>query len=245
MEAAESLGTEVVVVDNASRDGTLQLLREAARSSNRLQLIELSRNVGYATALNRAFGELEGLDVLVLNPDLALQGAESVRALADVLVANPQAGLVAPRLHDANGAVQPSARRPASLAAMLGSLRPTLPPLRKAYERYLAPATSPRPHAVGWVIGAAMLIRRTAYDAVGGFDEGFFLYMEDADFCRRLNRAGWDVLYVPAIRVQHGYARSSSAPGASIARSPARRRHFRSLLRYWRKHPATLLGGER
>jgi GT2 family glycosyltransferase len=90
-----------------------------------------------------------------------------------------------------------------------------------------------------------MLVRREAFDAVGGFDEDFFLYMEDADLCRRIHLAGWDVDYLPDIRLRHGYARASSLPGATVLRSPARRRHIASLARYWRKHPRALIGGER
>jgi GT2 family glycosyltransferase len=88
-----------------------------------------------------------------------------------------------------------------------------------------------------------MLVRRRAFAEVGGFDEGFFLYMEDADFCRRLHRAGWEVEYLPGVSLRHGYARASSEAGASVLRSPARRRHMLSLARYWRKHLRALIGG--
>ncbi len=128
---------------------------------------------------------------------------------------------------------------------MLGSLPAltALPPLRRSYERYLSPSESESPARSRWVIGAAMLIRRRAFDDVGGFDSSFFLYMEDADFCARLDLAGWSVDYLPGVRLRHGYARASSAPGASVIGSAARRRHIASLARYWRKHPRALYGG--
>ncbi len=69
--------------------------------------------------------------------------------------------------------------------------------------------------------------------------------MEDADLCRRLNLAGWDVDYLPDVRLRHGYARASSVPGATVLRTPARRRHIASLARYWRRHPRALVGGDR
>jgi GT2 family glycosyltransferase len=245
--AAERLGTALVVVDNASSDGTAELLREWRDRERVVELVEMGSNLGYAAAANRAFEVHRDRDVLLLNPDVELPGDEPVLALAAGLAERPQAGVAAPRLIDAAGAVQPTARRLASLPAMLGSMpwAHLVPPLRATYERYLAPSQSEAPAAVGWVIGAAMLVRRRAYEAVGGFDEGFFLYMEDADFCRRLNRAGWEVEYLPGIRLRHGYARASSVPGSTVFGSQARRRHFASLARYWRKHPRALVGGER
>jgi N-acetylglucosaminyl-diphospho-decaprenol L-rhamnosyltransferase len=245
---AERLGSPMFVVDNASRDGTLELLEDWSGRVSALELIRCRSNLGYATAANRAFAAAGDRDVLLLNPDVELPGPDPVRSLARALADRPRAGVVAPRLVDADGTVQPTARRLASLPAMIGSLPragSVARPLRGVYERYLAPSYLERPVAVGWVIGAAMLVRRRAFEEVGGFDEGFFLYMEDADLCRRLNVAGWSVDYLPEIRLRHGYARASSAPGATVIGSQARRRHFASLARYWRKHPRALVGGER
>jgi N-acetylglucosaminyl-diphospho-decaprenol L-rhamnosyltransferase len=245
---AERLGVPLIAVDNASSDGTVAILEARAAEATSLEVIRFEDNLGYAAAANRAFSAAGRRDVLLLNPDVELPGLEPVKALARALAERPGAGIVAPRLIDADGTVQPTARRLASLPAMLGSLPrfgALAGPLRAAYERYLAPSWAEAPTAVGWVIGAAMLVRRTAFDAVGAFDEGFFLYMEDADLCRRMNVAGWEVAYLPEIRLRHGYARASSAPGASVLGSRARRRHFASLARYWRKHPRALVGGER
>jgi N-acetylglucosaminyl-diphospho-decaprenol L-rhamnosyltransferase len=245
--ASERLGGPLIVVDNGSSDGTLALLRSWAARSRRLQLIELGGNRGYAAAVNRAFALAGERDVMLINPDVELDGAAPVLALVEHLAGNPRAAVAAPRLIDPGGEIQPSARRVASLPAMLGSLRAArlAPPVRRIYERYLAPSQATQPIAVDWVIGAAMLIRRHAYAAVSGFDEGFLLYMEDADFCRRLNRAGWSVDYLPQIRLRHGYPRASSAPGSTVIGSSARRRHIASLARYWRKHPRALIGAGR
>jgi GT2 family glycosyltransferase len=244
--SAERLEARLIVVDNGSRDRSRDLVRSWRERSSRIELVELDPNVGYAAAVNAAFARAPGRDVMVLNPDVELDDPGPVRALVAHLADRPRAGLVAPRLIGPGGEVQPSARRAASLQAMLGSLPVAggLRPLRKTYERYLAPSYSASPVSVGWVIGAAMLIRRRAYEEIGGFDPGFFLYMEDADFCRRLARAGWSVDYLPGVRLRHGYARASSAAGATVFGSRARRRHFASLARYWRKHPRALFGGD-
>ncbi len=244
---AERLETAVIVVDNASPDGTIDLLRAWSERSPALRVEEWSLNRGYATAANHAFALAGERDVFLLNPDVELPGPEPVRALAAALSELPQAGIVAPRLIDSDGTIQPSARRLASVPAMLGSLGAAraVPPLRSAYTRYLGPSLREGTAAVGWVIGAAMLVRRRAFEAVGGFDEDFFLYMEDADFCCRLNASGWEVDYVSEVKLRHGYARASSQPGASVIASQARRRHIASLARYWRKHPRAIVGGER
>jgi N-acetylglucosaminyl-diphospho-decaprenol L-rhamnosyltransferase len=232
----------VAVVDNASRDGTVDFLR-SHRDADGCTLIEMDRNVGYAGGVNRAFAELPGRDVFLLNPDVRLSATDAALGLADFLARNPRVGVAAPRLLDDRGAVQPSARRFPSLLSMLGSLPSAgrVGPAGRSYERYVAPSRSSSPTEVDWVIGAAMLIRRAAYEATGGWDERFFLYMEDADFCRRCARAGWPIMYVPDVQLSHGYARASTR-GGSVSTSAARRRHVASLARFFAHHPRFLLG---
>jgi N-acetylglucosaminyl-diphospho-decaprenol L-rhamnosyltransferase len=244
LELARGLGMRLAVVDNASKDGSVEYLREARERFPQLILSFQARNLGYAGAVNVAFSLLSADDVLLINPDVE-PTEDAVLELVDHMAANPKVAICAPRLLFRDGELQPSARRPASLAAMIGSLGAGsgIPPLRRSYERYLDPAGSGT-GAVDWVIGAAMLIRRLAFDEVGGFDQGFFLYMEDADFCRRCARAGWGVSYLPSTSMEHEYGRASSARDASVVSSPARRRHVASLARYWLKHPGALIGRE-
>lgn len=241
---AEALGVPIAVVDNASGDGSVEYLRSLSERSPGLVLSLQPRNLGYAGAVNVAFSLLGGRDVLLLNPDVELREPGQVLELARCLDEHPAVGVCAPRLTSANGSSQPSARRPASLAAMLGSTRAggRLAPLRRSYERFLSAAEEPGGAGIDWVIGAAMLIRRAAFERVGGMDSGFFLYMEDADFCRRCRRTGWEIAYLPSVAMRHEYARASSASGASALSSTARRRHMASLARYWRKHPGALIG---
>src|SRR5690606_3066593 len=115
----------------------------------------------------------------------------------------------------------------------------------RAYARYVEPSHAQRPLPVDWVIGAAMLMRRSAFDELRGWDERFFLYMEDADYCRRCARAGWEVWLIPSIQVVHGYARESSDPDASIVRSWARRQHVVSLAKFFAREPLMLAGARR
>lgn len=242
-EAADHYGLTIVMVDNASQDSTRQMLSGEADES-RIRYVQMGRNAGYATAVNAGFAAAGTDNVLLLNPDVELFDASVIARLCERMAKTPYAGIVAPRLVGLDGAKQPSARRDASLAAMLGSNEMTsgMMGFSDVYERYLKPTNGSNAVTdVDWVIGAAMLIRRDAYDSIGGWDSGFFLYMEDADFCRRLRLNGWTVTIDPSIEIRHAYRRSSSAHDASVLSSRLRRAHYRSLARYWRKHPALLL----
>ena len=245
LAVAEALGTNLIAVDNASTDRSQEILWTTSRRSPALRVVLMDRNRGYAAGVNAAFAAVPGRDIMLANPDVDLVGPERVRELASVLGRLPQAAVVAPALDHPDGSPQPSARRFPSFASMLA----TLPGLRataagrRAYRHYIGPSEEGRRSAlVDWVIGAAMLIRRQAWEELGGWDERFFLYMEDADFCRRCARAGWGVVYSPRVRVRHAYARASSSRGASAVTNVARRRHFVSLGRFWARDPRLLLG---
>jgi N-acetylglucosaminyl-diphospho-decaprenol L-rhamnosyltransferase len=242
LAAAESLAAPVVAVDNASTDGTPEWLREASGANPRLIVHEMGRNAGYSAAVNAAFARVPDRDVMLINPDVELASEEPILALARVLDRDPRVGVAAPRLVGEDGEVQPNARRFPSLAAMVGStgVARVAPFLGRSNERFISPSRSERARTVDWVIGAAMLIRRVAFDEVGGWDEGFFLYIEDADFCRRCAHAGWDVAYVPAVVLRHKYPRASRA--GSFASSHARRSHMAGLARLWRHDPRLILG---
>jgi N-acetylglucosaminyl-diphospho-decaprenol L-rhamnosyltransferase len=221
----------------------VELLEEAGRSRPDLIVQEMGRNAGYAAAVNAAFARVPGRDVMLINPDVELDDGTAIKALARVLVREPRVAVAAPRLAGDDGLTQPSARRFPSLAAMLGSMGAarTAPFLGRSYERFLSPSGSERARTVDWVIGAAMMIRRAAFDEVGGWDERYFLYIEDTDFCLRCARARWDVAYVPSVTLLQSYRRASST-GRSVASSGARRSHVAGLARLWAREPRLLLG---
>ena len=247
LETAERLGAPVVVVDNASTDGGAELVGERAAERDALELVAMGRNAGYAAAVNAGVAQLPGRDVLLLNPDVELSDPKPVRRLAEVLAAHPRVAVAAPRLVGEDGAPQPSARRFPTAGALLGTLPRArrLRPVRRSLERYHEPSRASRAAIVDWVFGAAMLIRRRAFDAVGGWDERFFLYVEDVDFCRRLARRGWEVVYAPEIELRHAYAKASDARRASLISSSARRRHLASHARLFLREPRLAFGGGR
>jgi N-acetylglucosaminyl-diphospho-decaprenol L-rhamnosyltransferase len=191
LAAVEELDASLVVVDNASEDGSLEFVRATADGA--ATVLAGSRNPGYAAAVNRAFAESGGREVLVLNPDVELGDVSAVEAMIRFMRENPNVGAVGPCLVYEDGTIQSSARPFPSPLAMGRQSRVvrSLPVARKAARAYVGLPANGGPSRVDWVTGAAMLIRRASFEEVGGWDDGFFLYLEDTDFCRRLLRAGW------------------------------------------------------
>lgn len=218
----------VVVVDNASSDGSLELLAAADPAA---VLVPTGWNLGYGTAVNLGMACCSEELVLVCNPDLVVDpSAPSI--LAAALGADRSVAAVGPRILDEGGVTYPSARAfPAPLLAALhaavGLVRPDNP-WSRAYRREEAEPLAERES--DWLSGACMLVRRTAFASVGGFDEAYFMYVEDLDLCWRLRRAGWQVRYVPDARVLH-------VQGLSASRHPYRMlaAHHRSAWHFARR----------
>jgi len=219
---------EILVVDNASQDGSPDAVE---RSFPQVRVMRLAENVGFARANNHGLRETEAPLVLMLNPDTEVR-PRAVDALAAALEARPRLGAVGPRTLNPDGSVQVS-------------FGPDLTPLAEWRQRRLVRGVKRRnPRALArvaaltqrdfepdWLSGSCILARREALLAVGGFDEGFFLYEEDADLGLRLRRAGWRLLLTPGAEIVHHL-------GASMAktRNRARLEYQRSHLRYYRKH---------
>jgi GT2 family glycosyltransferase len=222
---------EVIVVDHASQQAEASHLQRAFPG---VQLIATEGNPGFAAGVNRAAHASRGKYLLLLNPDSVLHG-RAILQLAAWFDDHPRVGAVGPLVLNPDGSVQASARRfpnfTTGVAGRSSWLTRRWPQNRWSRGNLVAPEESGAPIEVDWVSGACMMIRREAFDAVGGFDEGFFLYWEDADFCFRLKRAGWSVVYHPGGRVTHLAGRSSSR---------AQRRSLvafhRSAYRYFRKN---------
>jgi GT2 family glycosyltransferase len=167
-------------------------------------------NLGYGAAANQAIASCTAEYVLLLNSDTLLQ-AGALMALSGYLDAHPRAAIVGPRLVEADGTLQASCYpfptplntflENSTMAIFLGRLiRRHIPLLRNSYLRTWPHNTT---RVVPWLKGAALAIRRTAFDAVGGFDASYFMYFEDADLCYRLTAAGWQVHFTPATTVVH------------------------------------------
>lgn len=231
-----------VIVDNASPDGSAQVLRETVAENgwgDWAELLPLDRNVGFAAGNNAALRPILAADVpdyvLLLNPDTVVRPGAIGRLVA-FLDAHPKAGLAGSRLEDPDGTAQRSAFRFPGVAGEFEN-GARFGPVTKLLARYaVAPPPRDEPHPADWLAGASLLVRRAVFEQVGLLDEGFFLYFEEVDFCRRAWAAGWECWYVPDSRVVHLVGQAS---GITDTKKPAKRvpaYWFAARNRYYRKH---------
>ena len=219
--ASLSLATDrpvsVLLADNGSTDGTPQAAVE--RYPN-VRLFNIGANLGYGTAVNRAIehlldrGEIDDW-VLVANPDVQW-GPNSIDALLEAATRWPQAGALGPLIRDPDGSVYPSARHLPSL--IRGGMHAVLGPFWKRNPwtaAYRQERLEPSERPVGWLSGSCLLVRRSAFGQIGGFDERYFMYMEDVDLGDRLGKAGWLNVYVPSAEVLHHKGHSTGRDPAS------------------------------
>lgn len=232
LQSDPELELQVIVLDNASSDGTPEMVREQFRS---VKLLESAENLGFAKGYNRAAEEAEGRHILMLNPDTVVQ-AGALRALVRFLDSRQEAGAAAPRLLNSDGTLQYSCRRlPGPMAAILrNTLLGRLVPGNRFTRDYLMADWDHRTvKQVDWVSGAALCIRRETWSEVGGFDEGYFMYAEDIDWCLRARQAGWHIYYVPESVVVHRIGRSSDQRPVPMVVE-----FHRSMARFYRRHYA-------
>ena len=240
LEALEGqdLGTSlrVVVVCNSPGDGSAELVRKAFPAAT---VVEQPERRGFAENHNTGLAAWPSRFGLILNPDVLL-GPGCLLQLLIAAEADPRCGLVVPALVYPSGAPQPSARRfPTPLGTLLRRtpLRRILPPDRFAARHYFPAATEDR--QIDWALGACWLVRRTAWDEVGGFDEGFRpLYVEDIDLAWRLRQAGWTVRQAAAAVARHEH--QAATDGAFLTERTLW--HARGMARFVRRHPTVLAG---
>ncbi|HTZ09833.1 MAG TPA: glycosyltransferase family 2 protein [Acidimicrobiales bacterium] len=216
---------EIVVVDNASTDGSLHALEASGVGA---EVVRTGANLGYGAGANRGIPATSGDLVVVSNPDVVVHPG-AVAELGRALAADPTTAIAGPRVEEPDGTRYPSARRFPSLVDGAGhALLAGIAPGNRFSRRYRMGDLEAAPRTeVDWVSGAFFLARRQALEELGGFDEGYFMYAEDTDLCWRARRAGWGVLYVPGAVVTH-------RQGVSTARRPYRMllAHHRSVLRF-------------
>jgi N-acetylglucosaminyl-diphospho-decaprenol L-rhamnosyltransferase len=192
------------------------------------RLVVSGRNLGYGAAANLGAQECEAPWLLVCNADIVWRPG-ALDELVALGAGHPEAGSLGPALLSTDGTVYPSARELPSLTqgvghALFSRLWPANPWTRDYQARQQTAGTM---RAAGWLSGACLLLRRSAFDQVGGFDEGYFMFFEDVDLGERLGRAGWVNLYAPQVRVTHvGGTSWRSRPAPMI------RAHHASAYRY-------------
>ena len=222
--------SEVIVVDNASSDGSVEMVH----SEFPAVVVQANKtNVGYGAAANQAIASLKAAYVLLLNADTLLQ-PDALRALSSYLDLHPRAAIVGPRISEPNGKQQTSCHPfPSPLntlleISILGQLIHYIPILR---HRYLCTWTHAYARVVPWVGGAALGLRREAFNAVRGFDDSFFMYSEEVDLCYRLTLVGWQVHFAPVATIVH-------VGGASTAqhRTHMTMQLFASIILFYQRH---------
>ena len=216
---------EVIVVDNASQDGSGCALKKAFPS---VYLMENDRNLGFAKAANQGFKKASGRYVLLLNPDAQVK-PEAVERLMSFMDTHLDSGIAGAQLLNSDGSKQNSIANFPSLATEL---------LNKRLLRWFFPKQFPgkeigytEPIEVDSVIGACMMVRREAMDQVGFLDEDYFLFLEETDWCYRMRRAGWKVFHVPQAEVLHFQGKS-----AEQDKRRAKIEYFRSRYQFFEKN---------
>lgn len=221
---------EVVVVDNASTDGSA---RAAAVENPEARLIETGENRGFAAGVNVGIGATTAPLVFVLNPDAEIWRG-TLAGFVELARERPRAGAIGPLVRNSDGTVYATGRKIPTIGEALGHafLGPFLPGNRFTRAYTMAGWDRISEREVDWVSGSAFLLRREAVEEVGLLDEGFFLYGEEVDLFTRLRKAGWQVLFTPELEVIH-------EGGVSTGRSRRMHvQHSRGVYRYFAKHHA-------
>jgi GT2 family glycosyltransferase len=223
---------EVIVVDNASTDGSAAMVHERFPQ---VVLIENGENMGFALANNQAIGRSHGRHVLLLNPDTVVQSG-ALDVLVRFLDEHPDAGAAGSMLLNPDGTLQPSCHPAPTLGremwrlAHLDRLHPVA-----LYRMQEWPAD--RPRLVDTVQGASLIVRREVIEQVGPLDDSYFMYSEEVDWCERIREAGWNVYWVPGSRVVHLGGQSTRQVG-----TPMFLQLYRGKLQYFRKHHGAVYG---
>ncbi|WP_063047828.1 glycosyltransferase family 2 protein [Nocardia pseudovaccinii] len=213
---------DVIGVDNVSTDRSADIVEEFGG-----RVIRNPRNVGLAAAINQGAAATNAEWILVANPDTKLTPG-SIAALVETAKADERIGMIGPRIARLDGTPYPSGRRFPSLAvgiahALLGGIWPGNPATRRYFGEPVTEVSD-----VDWISGCCMLFRHEAFDAVGGFDDRYFLYFEETKAALDMHRSGWRVVLDPNVQIRH-------REGGSMRSAPFRkvRSHHRSALRFY------------
>jgi N-acetylglucosaminyl-diphospho-decaprenol L-rhamnosyltransferase len=228
-----TLSLQVIVVDNASRDNSLEILRSRYPD---VEVIESPSNIGFARANNLALGAARGHYVLLLNTD-AFISVDSLKKTISFMDAHPQYGVLGVKLVGVDGSLQPSCRyfpTPWNVFVASAGLSRLFPRVRLVDDMAWDHSSE---RECDWVPGCFYLVRREVIEHVGLFDPRYFVYYEEVDHCRSVSRAGWKVIYYPFTQVVHIGGQSAATEG-SLTRGGRQllRLQIESELLYFRKH---------
>jgi len=226
---ANGLSLQVIVVDSGSADDSCDMVRGVFPQ---VELFDMQKNVGFPAGNNIGIQAAVGRNIYLLNPDTEIIG-DALRTMLDKIESDTQLGLIGSWLQYPDGTIQSSRRRfPTVWTGLFEStwLEPYAP--KSVLDHYLMrEQADDRPCEVDWVMGASMFASRQAVEAVGGLDEGYFMYSEELDWCKRIKEAGFKIIWSPDAKVVHHLGATSDQAST--------RRHInfnRAKLRYFRKY---------
>lgn len=210
-EQTNGIGFEVIVSDNGSVDGSIELVRELFPS---VKLVENGENLGFAKANNVAMPHCNGRYILLLNPDTILQ-SNAIKTMVVFMNNHPSIGACGPKLINCDGSLQFSARNFPSIPNQMAEslfLHKLFPAVMGFGELIMKPSFYRTTRTVDWVTGAALMIRRQALDDVGMLDERYFMYSEEKDWCYNAWKKGWEIALVSEAEIVHIHGDSGTNP---------------------------------
>jgi len=222
---------EIILIDNNSEDGSREYINELTRlqiNGLKIKTVLNKKNLGFARAVNQGIRLAKGKYILLLNPDTQVK-KDSLEKLINFANTHPEAGAIGAQLVNPDNSIQPSVYHfpscwRAILEFWLGK--------KGAYEKYVP--SENKALVVDAVTGAAMLILRKIFEKVGLFDERYFMYFEDLDFCRRVKRAGFKVYYLPEVKILHHHGQSAVKVGGQAYKWLSQSsKIYNGILKYW------------
>jgi GT2 family glycosyltransferase len=232
-EHTQQIGFEIIIVDNGSRDGTSEMIRENYPS---VMFFENHFNAGFSRPMNQVIQRASGSFLLLLNPDTLLTENNTFEKLVQYIQDRPEIGIVGPKVINPDGTLQKPCRRsearPWDVFTYFLGLADRYPQDKRFSGYYMGYIDENTTHEVQGVSGSCMLIRRDVIDQIGLLDEAYFAYQEDADYCLRARNAGWKIYYYPEAVIIHFGGRGGSRvrPYRSIWE------WHKSYFIYFRKH---------
>ncbi|MBE9174508.1 glycosyltransferase family 2 protein [Synechocystis salina LEGE 06155] len=230
----KDMEAEVILIDNKSDDNSARLINQYAENNGKIKLYVNQKRQGFSANNNHGMAKARGEYILLLNPDTEVK-KNSLRSLINFMEENQNVGLCGAQLIFPNGTIQPSARRFPSIGSTIARRTPLRIFLRNSASNrrhLMLDLDHYHPQSVDWLLGACLMIRREVLETVGPLDEGFFLYVEDIDWARRIHQAGWGVFYVPTATVVHHHIAVSDKHFFSYYMWL----HLTSMMRYFRKY---------
>ena len=255
----ENIESEIIVTDSETQEETEEIMREFFPQ---IIFITSEKNIGFGKSVNRALKKAQGKYILIINADIVIEKKETIKKMIDYLKNNPEIGIIGPKLLNINNTRQVSCFRfytPAVIACRRTFLGKTKWG-KKVLSHFLMDDvfnsetsveteiqrnslnldfnnSNNSPIFVDWLMGSALLAKREAIEKVGHFDERFFMYLEDTDWCRRFWKAGYKVVYFPQVQMYHYHIQASKKKGGvfDLFFSKYTRIHLSSAIKYFLK----------